>query len=106
MNSAERIPDQSVIAGINGERYDRAIATRGRDFLLVYNYSARPMQIDLTKISGDKKKAWWFNPQDGSMKYIGEFENKVTAFQYDAPYMRGYDRVLVVVDASKDYVTD
>lgn len=102
----ERIPDQSVIAGINGERYDRAIATRGRDFLLVYNYSARPMQIDLTKISGDKKKAWWFNPQDGSMKYIGEFENKVTAFQYDAPYMRGYDRVLVVVDASKDYVTD
>ena len=102
----ERIPDQNVIAGVNGERYDRVIATRGRDFLLVYNYSARPMQIDLTKISGDKKKAWWFNPQDGSMKYIGEFENKVTDFQYDAPYMRGYDRVLVVVDAAKDYVTD
>ena len=52
----ERIPDQSVIAGTNGERYDRAIATRGNDYLLVYNYSARPMQIDLTKISGEKKK--------------------------------------------------
>ena len=51
----ERIPDQSVIAGTNGERYDRAIATRGNDYLLVYNYSARPMQIDLTKISGEKK---------------------------------------------------
>ena len=102
----ERIPDQSVIAGTNGERYDRAIATRGNDYLLVYNYSARPMQIDLTKISGEKKKAWWFNPQNGSMTYIGEFENKVADFQYDAPYMRGEDRVLVVTDALKDYVKE
>lgn len=102
----ERIPDQSVIAGTNGERYDRAIATRGNDYLLVYNYSARPMQIDLTKISGEKKKAWWFNPQNGSMTYIGEFENKITDFQYDAPYMRGEDRVLVVTDALKDYVKE
>ena len=102
----ERIPDQSVIAGTNGERYDRAIATRGNDYLLVYNYSARPMQIDLTKISGEKKKAWWFNPQNGSMTYIGEFENKVADFQYDAPYMRGEDRVLVVTDATKDYVNE
>ena len=102
----ERIPDQSVIAGTNGERYDRAIATRGNDYLLVYNYSARPMQIDLTKISGEKKKAWWFNPQNGSMTYIGEFENKITDFQYDAPYMRGEDRVLVVTDATKDYVNE
>ena len=100
----ERI--QSVIAGTNGERYDRAIATRGNDYLLVYNYSARPMQIDLTKISGEKKKAWWFNPQNGSMTYIGEFENKITDFQYDAPYMRGEDRVLVVTDATKDYVNE
>ena len=102
----ERIPDQSVIAGTNGERYDRAIATRGNDYLLVYNYSARPMQIDLTKISGEKKKAWWFNPQNGSMTYIGEFENKITDFQYDAPYMRGEDRVLVIIDASKNYVKE
>lgn len=102
----ERIPDQSVIAGTNGERYDRVIVTRGNDYLLVYNYSARPMQIDLTKISGEKKKAWWFNPQNGSMTYIGEFENKITDFQYDAPYMRGEDRVLVVTDALKDYVKE
>lgn len=40
------------------------------------------------------------------MKYIGEFDNKVTAFQYDAPYMRGEDRVLVVTDASKNYVKE
>lgn len=26
----ERIPDQTIISGQNGERYDRVIATRGR----------------------------------------------------------------------------
>ena len=41
----ERIPDQSVIAGNNGVRYERLIATRGNDYLLVYNYMGRPMDI-------------------------------------------------------------
>ena len=55
-DSFERVPDQSVIAGTNGERYDRAISTRGNDYLLVYNYSGRPMQIDL---DGYKRQAMY-----------------------------------------------
>ena len=100
----ERIPDQSVIAGKNGERYDRAIATRGNDYLLVYNYSGRPMQIDLTKISGTKKNVWWYNTRTGALVYIGEFDNAVTTFQHDSGYMSGNDQVLIAVDVSKDYV--
>ena len=100
----ERVPDQSIIIGGEGYRYDRLAATRGNDYLLVYNYSGRPMQIDLTKISGNRKKAWWFNPQNGEYSLIGEFDNKPAFFQYDAAYMMGEDRVLVVTDASKSYV--
>ena len=100
----ERIPDQTVIAGQNGERYDRAVATRGKDYMLVYNYTASPMRIDLDKISGVKKKAWWYSPENGMLEYIGEFDSKVVLFQCDAGYARGYDKVLVVIDASKDYL--
>lgn len=100
----ERMPDQSVIAGTNGERYDRAIATRGNDYLLVYNYSGRPMQIDLSKISGAKKNAWWYSAKDGKLEYIGEFDSKVTSFQHDSGYLSGNDQVLIVVDSAKDYV--
>jgi len=100
----ERVPDQSIIAGKNGERYDRAIATRGKDYLLVYNYTGRPMQIDLRKISGNKKKVWWYAAKDGKLEYVGEFDNKVTSFQYDSGYCSGNDQVLIAVDASKDYV--
>jgi hypothetical protein len=97
----DRVPDQSIIAGQNGERYDRAIATRGNDYLLVYNYTARPMQIDLSKISGAKKNCWWFNPKTGELQFIGEFDSKVTNFTIDAGYNSGNDRVLIAVDKEK-----
>lgn len=100
----ERVPDQSIIAGKNGERYDRAIATRGNNYLLVYNYSARPMSIDLSKIVGDVKKCWWFNPKNGSLQFIGEFDgNKTVEFTVDAAYNAGNDRVLIAIDKSKTF---
>ena len=96
--------DQSCIAGNNGERYDRVIAFRGNDFMLVYNYSGKPMSIDLGKISGAKKNVWWMNPTDGTLTYLGEYDGKVTEFTYDAAYLRGSDRVLIAVDAAKSYI--
>ena len=100
----ERVPDQSVITGQNGERYDRAIATRGNDYLMVYNYTGRPMEVDFSKISGAKKNAWWYTTKDGKLEYIGEFDNGVHKFQHDSGYSSGNDHVLIVVDSSKDYV--
>ena len=100
----ERVPDQSIIAGQNGERYDRAIATRGDDYMLIYNYSGKPMQIDLSKVSGDKKNVWWYNPKDGSLQYMGEFDNAITTFQHDSGYLSGNDQVLIAIDAAKDYI--
>lgn len=101
----DRIPDQSVIAGQNGERYDRTIATRGMDYLLVYNYTARPMQIDLSRISGARKNCWWFYPKSGDLKFIGEFDGtKVVDFTIDAAYNSGNDRVLIAIDFSKNYL--
>ncbi len=100
----DRIPDQSVIDGTNGTQHDRIIATRGNDYLLVYNYTARFMNIDLTKISGAKKKAWWYNPIDGSLTYIGEFDSKITRFVDDSGYRSGNDKVLIAIDSAKDYI--
>ncbi len=100
----DRVPDQTIIAGKNGERYDRAIATRGNDYLMVYNYSGRPMDIDLNKISGAKKNVWWYSPKTGKLEYIGEFDNKTTTFQHDSGYMSGNDQVLIAIDSTKDYI--
>ncbi len=101
----ERVPDQSIIADENGTRYERVIATRGTDYLLVYNYTNRPMKLDLSKISGAKKNVWWYSVTDGTLQYVGEFDSQVQPFHFDGASGAGNDRVLIAVDSSKDYLT-
>lgn len=100
----ERVPDQSIIAGENGVKYNRVIATRGNDYMLVYAYTGNEMNIDLTKIKGKKKKAWWYDPSNGQLRYIGEFANKVTRFTPAKRQGPANDWVLIVTDASQSYV--
>lgn len=100
----ERIPDQSIIAGTNGVRYDRLIATRGNDYLFVYNYTGIKMNIDLTRISGEKKKAWWYNPRNGELEYIGIVDSKVETFQHNQLGTADHDYVLIAIDSSKEYI--
>lgn len=70
----------------------------------MYNYSGKPMQIDLRKILGAKKNVWMMNPADGTLTYLGEYSNGVSEFTIDGAYLRGSDRVLIAIDASKDYI--
>lgn len=100
----ERVPDQSIIAGENGVKYNRVIATRGNDYMLVYAYTGNEMNIDLTKIKGKKKKAWWYDPSNGQLRYIGEFANKVTRFTPAKRQGPANDWVLIVTDAAQSYV--
>jgi len=99
----ERVPDQSIIVE-NGTKYDRLIATRGTDYLLVYNYTSRDMKLDLTKISGTKKHVWWMNAGTGILRYLGEYDSKMLTFR---PHKTGFgieDGVLIAIDAQKVYL--
>ena len=64
----------------------------------------KPMQVDLRKISGKKKHVWLMNPADGSVRYLGEYDNKICEFSFDGAYLRGSDRVLIAVDQDKNYI--
>lgn len=99
----ERVPDQSIIQD-NGKQYERLIATRGADYLLVYNYTSRPMKLDLTKISGQKKRVWWFNAGTGALRYLGEYDSKVLTFRMHKQGFGIEDGVLIAVDATKNYL--
>ena len=100
----ERVPAQDVVSGTNGAQYERVIATRGNDYILVYNYTNRLAEIDMTRISGARKKAWWYNPRNGQTEFIGEFANGKQAFIHDSGYRAGNDWVLIITDASKNYI--
>jgi len=100
----DRIPDQSVLVGSYGERYERPVASRGKDYMVVYTYTGAPLTVDLTKISGKKKHAWWYSPVDGVFTDLGEFsDSKSQTFQTGKSYGAGHDNVLVIVDASHEF---
>lgn len=102
----ERVPDQSIIVGKNGVKYDRLIATRGKDYMLIYNYNSNVMKIDLRKISGKKKLLWWFNPSDGAISFIGTADNKIITMSPQIEKSdKVNDRVLIAIDAEKNYIS-
>ncbi len=100
----DRQVDQGIVAGQNGERYDYVVACRGTDYLLAYDYSGRPVSLDLSRISGEKKNVWVMNPADGTLQYLGEMDNSVHSFSFDVAYQQGADRVVIAIDSTKDYL--
>lgn len=98
----ERVADNLCILD-NGEKYDRLLATRGKDYLLIYNHTGRKMTIDLSRISGKEKQLWWFNPESGEISYIGRKADGVV--KIDSPAAKGEDYVLIATDADARYLS-
>jgi len=100
----ERIPDQSVIDGDEGEKYERLLATRGSSYIFVYTYTGRSIRIKMGKITGDTVCARWFDPKTGEMINAGEYENKGVV-EFTPPGNRGSwpDYVLILTDSEKEY---
>lgn len=93
----ERVPDQSLIAGSEGERYNRLMATRGKSYAFIYTYNGRDMAVNTEKLTGDKIKASWFNPRNGQITSIGTFaKSKMLKFNPRGEKKNGNDWVLIL----------
>jgi hypothetical protein len=93
----ERVPDQSLIAGDPGERYNRLLATRGKEYAFIYTYNGRNMEVNMGKIAGDSVKACWYDPRNGKVTLIGKFPNKgVATFDPPGSVQDGNDWVLIL----------
>ena len=100
----ERRPDQSLVAGENGQKYDYVIATRGNGYAFFYTYTGREFDVAMGKISGGRARAWWYDPRNGDSRVIGIFENRgVRHFDPPGEQQPGNDWVLVLDDAEQDY---
>jgi hypothetical protein len=98
------IPDQSIIHGDEGEKYERLLVTRGEDYLFVYDYTGRKFNINMGKITGELVNAWWYDPENGGLLYIGSFKNEgVQEFTPSEKIEDSNDWVLIVTDGESDY---
>ncbi|MCB1021415.1 MAG: glycoside hydrolase family 140 protein [Acidobacteria bacterium] len=71
----ERVPDQSLVAGRNGKRYDYVIATRGPDYAYLYTYTGRDFSVRLGALPGTTLQASWYNPRNGESQPLGAIDN-------------------------------
>jgi len=106
-----RVPDNSLIlpsvpaTSIPGSGVYHLAATRDEDFsyALIYVPAGRAFSVRTGKLSGEKLRAWWFDPRSGKAEPIGEFAKTET--RRFSPPTPGelLDWVLVIDEASKDY---
>ncbi len=93
----ERVPDETIIAGSDGKRYDHLAAARGKTYLFVYTYNGRRFKINLGKISGMYINSYWYNPRNGSSTFIKKLKNKgIKEFDPPGKKKNGNDWVLVL----------
>ena len=97
----DRVNDQSLVAGDEGERYDRVLVSRGKDFLFAYTYTGRSFSIRMGSIAGSNVDASWFDPRTGKATKAGRHPNAGTvAFDPPGDPGPGNDWVLVLDDAA------
>ncbi len=100
-----RVPDQSVIASDvgNGDGYVSATRDSQGSYAFVYAPLGEPVTVHLDKLSGEKVKAWWFDPRHGTAHEIGTFDKKGTREFKPPVHGKGNDWVLVLDDAGKGF---
>ena len=96
----DRVPAQELIKN-NGERYDRIIATKGKDYALFYTYNGSIIRVNTDKMNFGITDAYWFNPRNGEIIYCYKGRsNDIKAFKPSGGQVNGNDWILVI-EASK-----
>jgi hypothetical protein len=98
----ERIPDQELPAE-NYAGANHLQATRGKDYAFLYSPNGLKIKVNMGKISGEKVKAYWYDPRTGTASLIGEFANTGITEFVPPSSGRNNDWVLVLDDAAKNY---
>lgn len=100
----ERVADQSVVAGDEGDKYDRVLVTRGKNYLFAYTYTGRDFTLKLGALTGPKLNVSWFNPRTGEVTAAGTVANSSTStFNPPGSPAPGNDWVLVLDDAAQKF---
>ena len=100
------VPDQSLVLSDNVENQSYVLAAidSAKQFALVYIPTGNAVKIDMSGIDAKTVSAFWFNPRNGQMKNIGDFDTKQAhAF---SPWSRGRGSDFVLVLVAKGFPVD
>ncbi|MGB5667130.1 MAG: glycoside hydrolase family 140 protein [Maribacter sp.] len=100
-----RVPDQSMIVGIQEDNNDYVSATRDSKgtYAMFYFPTGKTTVFDLTKLNGNQLQCWWYDPRTGNA-YQGPSLKKTDYITIRPPTSgKDQDWVLVVDDILKKF---
>ena len=101
-----RVPDQTLIAGaVSNLATERVEAMRGSDgsYAFIFTATGKPFTVDLTKLSGERLRGWWYDPRTGKADPLGEWP-RAESREFTPPSGgAGNDWVLVLDDLSRGF---
>ncbi len=92
----DRIPNQSLVAD-NGERYERVLATSGKNYALLYVYNGRSFSVAIDQLKFPLHKASWYNPKNGKRLTIAMNQSTLNGhFNPPGERTNGNDWILIL----------
>ncbi len=100
-----RTPAQNVIVGNNQKQYEHLVATKGKDFIMIYTYTGKPFTINTSVLKCKALNQYWYNPKNGHVTFIGKIQNHLKPRVIIPPgnAKEGNDWVLVLDNALSNY---
>lgn len=99
------IPDQQLVGPeFEGPAHIRAARHRDGSFMIAYSPYGQPIRVDLSSLSADRFRGWWFDPRTGVPTHIGIIDG-LSQIELDPPgeNRRGNDWILVLDDLRAAY---
>ena len=92
----DRVPAQELIID-NEDRYDKILATKGKNYAMAYTYTGRNFKIDLSKLGFNVSKAGWYRTSNAESIVIEGFRKTgVVEFNPPGEPENGNDWVLIL----------
>jgi hypothetical protein len=101
----DRVPDQSLLTSDPGRGSDHTQATRAKDgsYAFIYSASGNPFTVDLEKLSGERLRASWYDPRNGTSIGLGTLPRRGRHEFLPPSRGKANDWVLVLDDVSKSF---
>ena len=99
----DRIPFQKIVKNKYFPETDYIVATRGKDYVMVYIPTGKGVRLDLGLCGWPVANAWWYDCNTGSAVHLKRMETGQVKYFEPKARGRGHDWVLVLDNAARSF---
>lgn len=99
----DRIPDQSIITGGQGEKMEYATAFRGNKYCMIYFPTTKGLTLNLSFLPATQIRIWWYHPGKGQAGKPEVMQKHTTMIFTPPSTETETDWVLIIDDASTKF---